>query len=147
MRWLVVWAGFVLMLSSCSKPKSPSYLGYENFRVEKIGVKNTVLSTRVKLYNPNAYSLKLKSASIDVYLGDNYLGRSFIDSLITLPAKDTSLIPLQLTASAKDLLSNTVKIFLNPDVKVRITGAAKAGRGSLFINVPINYEGVQRIRL
>lgn len=140
-------AGFLFTLSSCSKPKGPSYLGYEDFRVEKVGVKNTVLSTRVKLYNPNGYALKLRSASIDVYLNDNYLGHSSIDSLITLPAKDTSFVPLQLTASAKDLLSNTVKIFLNPDVKVRITGAAKAGRGSLFINVPINYEGVQRIQL
>ncbi|HEY1023197.1 MAG TPA: LEA type 2 family protein [Flavisolibacter sp.] len=147
MKWFVVLSGFLFSLSSCSKPKSPSYLGYEDFRVEKVGVKNTVLSTRVKLYNPNAYALKLKSASIDVYINNDYLGHSSLDSLITLPGKDTSYVPLQLTASAKDLLSNTVKVWLNPDVKIRITGAARAGRGSLFVNVPINYEGVQRIQL
>lgn len=140
-------AGFLFLLSSCSKPKAPAYLGYDDFRIEKVGVKNTVVSTRVKLYNPNAYPLKLKSASIDVYINDDYLGHSSLDSLITLPGKDTTYIPLQLTASAKDILSNTLKVWLNPDVRVRITGAAKAGRGSIFVNVPINYEGVQRIQL
>ena len=147
MKGITVITGFLFLLSSCSKPKNPSYHGYEDFRVEKVGVKNTILSTRVKLYNPNAYALKLKSASIDVYLNNDYLGHSAIDSLITLPGRDTTSVPLQLTASAKDLLSNTLKVWLNPDVKIRITGSARAGRGSLFINIPINYEGVQRIQL
>ena len=133
------------LLTSCKKPVTPTYHGYENFRVEKVGVKNTVLATNVKLYNPNGYALQLKSASIDVYLNNNYLGHSAIDSLITLPARDTSYIPLRLTASAGDLLSNSLKIMLNPDVKLRITGSARAGRSGLFVNVPINYEGTQRI--
>lgn len=147
MKGITVIAGLVFLFSGCSKPQNPSYHGYDDFRVEKVGVKNTILSTRVKLYNPNAYALKLKSANIDVYINNDYLGHSSIDSLITLPGKDTSYVPLQLTASAKDLLSNTLKVWLNPDVKIRITGAARAGRGSLFVNVPINYEGVQRIQL
>ncbi|HEV7333418.1 MAG TPA: LEA type 2 family protein [Flavisolibacter sp.] len=147
MKWIIAITGLLFYMSSCSKPQSPSYHGYEDFRVEKVGVKNTVLSTRVKLYNPNGYALKLKSASIDVYINNDYLGHSSIDSLITLPGKDTTYVPLQLTASAKDLLSNTLKVWLNPDVKIRITGEARAGRGSLFVNVPINYEGVQRIQL
>jgi LEA14-like dessication related protein len=147
MKWIVVLTGFVFMVSSCSKPKSPDYLGYENFKVDKVGVNNTVLSTRVKLYNPNAYALKLKSASIDVFVNNSFLGHSSVDSLIILPGKDTSYVPLQLTASAKDIISNTLKVWLNPEVKVKITGTARAGRGSIFVNIPINYEGVQRIQL
>lgn len=147
MKWIIVLTGVIFMASSCSKPKTPAYLGYENFKVEKVGVNNTVLSTRVKLYNPNAYALKLKSASIDVFVNNDFLGHSSVDSLITLPGKDTSYVPLQLTASAKDLISNTLKVWLNPDVKIKITGVARAGRGGIFVNVPINYEGVQRIQL
>jgi LEA14-like dessication related protein len=137
----------VFSLAACSKPASPKYIGYENFRLEKAGLKNTVLSTRVKLYNPNDYSLQLKSASIDVYINDDYLGHSSVDSLIILPKKDTSFVPLRLTASAKDLLNSTLKVWLNPEVKMKIKGSAKAGRGGFFINVPIDYEGVQRIEL
>jgi hypothetical protein len=56
-------------------------------------------------------------------------------------------VPLQLQANAKDVLGNALRVFLNPDVKIRITGSVKAGRGGFFLNVPIDYEGVQRINL
>jgi LEA14-like dessication related protein len=147
MKLLYFSISLVFMLAACSKPTSPKYLGYENFRLEKAGLKNTILSTRVKLYNPNNYPLQLKSASIDVYINDDYLGHSSVDSLIILPKMDTTFVPLRLTASAKDLLNSTLKVWLNPEVKMRIKGSAKAGRGGLFINVPIDYEGVQRIEL
>lgn len=137
---------FVLLLAGCKKPVSPTFIGYENFRVEKVGVQNTVLATDVKLYNPNAYALQLKSADIDVYLNNDFLGHSALDSLITLPARDTAYVPLRLTASARDLLSNSLKLMLNPEVRVRISGSAKAGRSGFFINVPIDYEGTQRIQ-
>ena len=133
--------------AGCSKPVAPKYLGYQNFRLLKAGLTDNVLATDVKLYNPNGYALKLKSASVDVYFNDSYLGHSSVDSLIVLPPKDTSYVPLQLQAKTKDILSNAMKVFLNPDVKVKITGTAKAGRGSFFLNVPIDYEGTQHIEV
>ena len=145
-KWIV---GFVLIyaLSSCSKPKPPQYAGFENFRIEKASVSKTILATDVKLYNPNDYTLQLKSADLEVYFNDKYLGRSTLDSLIKLASKDTTTFPLRMQASAKDILSSGAKLLLNPDVKIRITGNAKAGRGGVFINVPINYEGMQRINI
>lgn len=137
----------MLGLASCSKPQAPQYLGYQNFRMERLGLSNTVLSTNVKLYNPNRYPLQLKSASLDVYFNDAFLGHSSFDSLLTLPAQDTAYVPLRLQAAAKDLLAQSAKLLLNPDVRVKISGNAKAGRSGFFVNVPINYEGVQRIDL
>lgn len=149
MRGIKFLAGLVLMyaLTGCSKPLAPQYAGYENFRLEKASFSDNILASDIKLYNPNSYDLKLKSASLDVYFNDKFLGCSTLDSLIVLPAKDTAIFPLRLTASAKDILSNTAKLLLNPDVKIRLAGSAKAGRGSFFINVPIEYEGTQRIDL
>lgn len=138
---------FLFLLSSCKKPASPQYIGYENFQVEHLGLQNTILSTKVKLYNPNNYPLQVKSASIDVYINNDFLGHSSLDSLIILPAKDTSFVPLRLTAKAKDVVSNTLRVWLNPDVKVKIKGTARAGRGGFFINIPIDYEGTQRLEL
>ncbi len=137
----------MFLISSCSKPVSPKYLGYQNLRMEKMGFTNNVIAIDVKLFNPNRYPLQLKSASLDMYINNAFLGHSALDSLIVLPAQDTSYIPLRLEASAKDILSNTAKILLNPNVKVKINGSAKAGRGGFFINVPIDYEGMQRIDL
>lgn len=142
MAILVVYA-----LSSCGKPQPPQYVGYQNFRVEKASLSGSILATDIKLYNPNSYNLQLKSANLDVYFNDKYLGHSALDSLIVLPAKDTTTFPLRMQASAKDIVSNGAKLLLNPTVKIRIAGNAKAGRSGVFINVPINYEGVQRIDL
>ncbi len=137
----------IFLLASCSKPLPPQYAGYQNFRLEKASLDNTIFASDIKLYNPNSYNLQLKSAALDVYFNDKFLGHSALDSLIVLPAKDTAIFPLRLTASAKDILSNSARLLLNPDVKIRIAGTAKAGRGGFYINVPVNYEGVQRIDL
>lgn len=145
-NFLIVTTLFFI-LSACSKPASPTYLGYEDFKLDQVGLNNNIISTRVKLYNPNNYPLQLKSASIDLYINDDYLGHSTLDSLIILPGKDTTHVPLRLTASAKDILSSSFKVMLNPEVKIRIKGTARAGRGGLFVNVPIDYEGKQRIEL
>ena len=145
MKQILIGTAILFLLAACSRPVSPTYIGYDNFRVEKVGVKNSILATNVRLFNPNGYPLQLKSASIDVYINDDFLGHSSLDSLIILPKKDTVSIPLRLTASAKDLLSNSLKAFFNPDVKVKIKGSARAGRSGFFVNVPIDYEGMQRI--
>lgn len=131
----------------CSKPQSPQYVSYGNFRLEKLGLANNILGTDVRIYNPNSYALKLKSASLDVYFNNRFLGHTTVDSLITLPGLDTSSIHLRMNATAKDILSGTAQLLLNPDVKIKITGTARAGRGKFFITVPIDYEGVQRIQL
>jgi len=147
MKWIGLFLLVACMGAGCSKPLAPKYVGYQNFHLKKASLNNSILSTEIKLYNPNGYPLKLKSASLDVYFNNSFLGHSALDTLIVLPAKDTAYVPLQMEAKAKDMLSNAVKVFLNPDVKIRITGSAKAGRGGFFINVPIDYEGVQRIDL
>jgi LEA14-like dessication related protein len=135
------------ILASCGKPQAPEYAGYENFRLEKAGLSGNILAADVKLFNPNNYNLQLKSASMDVYFNDRFLGHSSLDTLIILTAKDTTSFPLRMQASVKDLLKNAASLLLNPNVKLRITGSAKAGRGGFFINVPVNYEGMQKIEL
>src|SRR5215217_3847609 len=111
--------------SGCKKPLAPEYVSYENFRLEKMGFSENVLATDVKLYNPNTYNLQLKSASMDIYFNDRFLGHSALDTLIILEAKDTTSFPVRLQASAKDILKNTADVLLNPNVKIRITGSAK----------------------
>ena len=130
----------------CSKPMQPTYLGYQNIRLGRVGAKNNVLMSDIKFYNPNTYALNVKQAEMDVYFNDRLLGHTSMNSLVSLPPMDTTLVPFTVEASATDLLANTAQIFLNPNVRVRIQGNAKAGRGGFFVNIPINYSGTQRIQ-
>ena len=133
--------------TGCSKPMQPQYLGYENFRIEKIGFYDNVIGANLKFYNPNAYALKLKKADLDISFNGHYVGHSIMDSQITLNGHDTSYIPVRLQASAKDVLVNAARLLVSPSVRVKIEGNAAVGRGRFFKTVPVNYEGMQRIQL
>jgi LEA14-like dessication related protein len=135
------------VLVGCRKPEAPVYLGYENFRIEKIGLASNKMTADLKMYNPNRYALQLKQADIDVLFNDRFLGHTAVNTFVELQPRDTTSVPLQLQASALDLLTNTAQVLLNPDVRVKMQGSAKVGRGGVFINVPVNYEGMQRIEL
>lgn len=140
---------FILLLFTlgCSKPLQPTYLGYQNLRLGRVGTKNNVVMSDIKFYNPNKYALNVKQAEMDVYFNDRLLGHTSMNNIVSLPPLDTTLVPFSIEASVTDLLANTAQIFLNPNVRVRIQGNAKAGRGGFFVNIPINYQGTQRIQL
>ncbi|MBC7406782.1 MAG: LEA type 2 family protein [Arcicella sp.] len=131
----------------CSKPLQPTYLGYQNLRLGRVGTKNNVIMSDIKFYNPNKYALNVKQAEMDVYFNDRLLGHTSMNNMVSLPPMDTTLVPFTVQASVTDLLANTAQIFLNPNVRVRVQGNAKAGRGGVFVNIPINYQGTQRIKL
>jgi LEA14-like dessication related protein len=101
----------------------------------------------IKFYNPNKYALNVKEAEMDVYFNDRLLGHTSLSDVVSLPPLDTTFVPFTIQASVADILANTAQIFLNPNVRVKVQGNAKAGRGGIFVNVPINYQGTQRIQL
>ena len=146
----VIFGYFSILLFftiGCSKPLQPRYLGYQNLRLGRVGAKNNVIMSDIKFYNPNKYALTVKQAEMDVYFNDRLLGHTSMTNLVSLPPMDTTLVPFTVQASVTDLLANTAQIFLNPNVRVRVQGNAKAGRGGFFVNIPINYQGTQRIQL
>lgn len=137
----------IVLLAACSKPKPPHYLGYSNVRLEKAGLASSIIAADLKFYNPNPYALKLKRADLDVFFNDRLMGHSVIDSLISLPSHDTSFVPLRMQAAGKDLLASAARLLLNPNVRLRVKGTAKVGRGAVFINLPVDFESTQRIDL
>ena len=89
--------------------------------------------------------MQLKEAQVDVFFNDKFVGHSVLDSLIEIPKADTFLIPVSMDVKLKSLLANAAQLLLNPDVMVRLNGNARVGKGGVFVNVPIKYEGKQRI--
>lgn len=134
-------------LSFCGKPKQPDYIDFQNLRVQKAALDRSTITFDLRYFNPNNFRLQLKEASVDVYFNDKYVGRSVLDSLIQIPARDTFLIPASMEVDVKSLVKNAVQLLLNPDVMVKLDGEARVGKGGVFFNVPINYEGKQRIDL
>jgi LEA14-like dessication related protein len=144
---LPLLAACLFGLSFCSKPKEPDYIDFKNLRLQKASLEQSIISLELRYFNPNNFKLQLKEASMDVYFNDKFLGHSVLDSLIQIPGRDTFSIPVSMEVKVKDIATNAMQLLLNPEVMVKLTGNAKLGKGGIFINYPIKYEGKQRIEL
>ena len=140
---LVSLALGIVVLMSCAKPKNFDYLGFDNLKVLKWGIQETTVGMDVKFYNPNS-ALLLKKAEVDVHVNNKYLGRTVIDSLITIPKKDTFVIPMVMKMETISAVSGILKSVGDSSILVKLDGKATVGRSGIFLNYPIKYEGTQK---
>ena len=148
MRKLSLWVLLPLLAASCAKPTGFNYLGVRNFKVMKFGLQESTVGADAEFYNPNKYPVTMKGGSVDVYVNNNFFGKTSLDSTIQVPKKDTFLLPVVLkvdmTASAMQLLQTMATG--SDSVKIKLDGSAKIGRSGIYINYPIRYEGMQKIK-
>jgi LEA14-like dessication related protein len=137
------------LLAACSQPRALVYQDLRNFRVHKVDLQQATIVLDLKFYNPNSYGLSLKNGDLDAWLNDRYLGKATLAERTSIPARDTFLLPVSVTADLRNILSNAFDLLARPDqdVPVRLRGTIRAGKGGIFIGVPVRYEGRQRLRL
>src|SRR4051812_37529696 len=122
----------ILALSACHTPKDLVYLGVQNFNAGKVGLKQTVLSMDVQLYNPNNYKLKLKHADLDLFINNNRLGKINLNGKIPVPHLDTFMLPVTLDVDIAHALPNMLQLAFSSEVNVKLTGSVRAGRHGIF---------------
>lgn len=144
----LLWALLPLVLAACAKPTGFNYMGVRNLKVMSFGLKESTVAASVEYYNPNRFPVTMKEGEVDVYVNDNFFGKSTLDSTIHVPQKDTFFIPVLLKVDMKNTGLGVLQNLLSgsDSVKVKLDGKAKIGRGGIFINFPIRYEGMQKIR-
>jgi LEA14-like dessication related protein len=132
---------------SCSKPKDIQYLDVGNFKMEELGLGKSVISADLRFFNPNDFKLKLKDGAVDVSINNQFVGHSNLDTLLEIPKKDTFLIPLKMEVDMKTVLSNALNVLLSDGMDVKLDGNAKLGKAGIYFNVPIHYQGKQKLNL
>jgi LEA14-like dessication related protein len=133
----------LLMAIACHKPDPPEYCGFLNLRIGKGQGQTTILSTSVKFYNPNPFSLTLRRADMDVSINGKPVGHAVLDSTIFIPKRDTFFIPVSLQVDLHDLFSNALQMLMDRQVKIAFDGRVKLRRDGIPFNVPFHYEGEQ----
>jgi LEA14-like dessication related protein len=148
MRKKLLWAILPLLIVACHKPTSFDYLGVKNPKVIKFGLKESTIGAEVEYYNPNNYGFTMKRCEVNVYINNNYFGKSTLDSTIHIPKKDTFDLPVILVVDMTGTAMNVLNIFRQgqDSVLVKMDGTARIGRSGFYINYPIKYEGMQKIR-
>jgi len=135
----------LIFFTACRQPEAPEYRGFEQARVSLGGGSGTVLSAKLKFFNPNPFGLQLRHATVDVYLNDKHAGHSVIDSTIVIPRKDSFYLPVSMAVDVRSLFSNALQFLLKKEVKFRVEGKASLRKNGFPFTVPLNYEGSQNI--
>lgn len=140
-----MWAAMALIcwLTGCSQPQVPEYYGFQNLQMSQAAGGQAVLSTTVKMYNPNSYSLQLKRAEVDVAVNGKHAGHSLLDTTILIPGKDTFYVPIALQIDLNSLFSNALQMLIDKQATISLDGRVKIQRGMLTFNRPFHYDGKQ----
>lgn len=135
------------LLLACAKPTQFDYIGVSNLKVLQFGIKESTVRLDVVYYNPNKYPLTMKSADVDVYVEDNYLGKAILDSTIHIPGRDTFYLPVLLRVNTVNMTGGLLQSMGREEEKIKLEGKARVGRGIFFITYPIKYEGMQKLKV
>lgn len=138
-------AGLGMVLIGCSKPVAPEFGGIDNLKINTLGIGESAVSADLKYYNPNNFKMKLKYGEASVFVNNRLIGKTILDTLTEIPARDSFKIPVSMRVDMKQFYSNALDILLNNEVNIKLDGFAKLGKGLVFFNVPIQYEGKQKI--
>jgi LEA14-like dessication related protein len=136
-----------LILSSCAKPQNLVYKRVSNFYVSALGVNRTGIGADVVLYNPNKYPLDIKDADLDLFLNNRPAGKAVLDKRVSIPGNDSVAVPVEVESNLGDLVNAGMQLLKGPEVMVKLNGTVRAGRGGVFVRVPIRYEGKQKLKL
>ena len=76
---------------------------------------------------------------------ENSLGHFTIDTMIQVPANGDFWLPVKLQLDMNKILKNSLVALLAKEVTIKVEGKARVGKGPVFINYPIRYEGKQTL--
>ncbi len=128
---------------SCGSVAEPDFKGIRNVRVTKFGLAESSLTLDLNYFNPNKFWINLKNAEGDAWIENTFLGHFVMDTLIHIPANGEFRLPVKLQVDMKKILKNSLVAFLAKEVVIKVEGKARVGKGFVYINYPIKYEGKQ----
>jgi LEA14-like dessication related protein len=133
------------ILYSCGSVKEPNFKDISNVSISKFGLHESTLSLDIHYFNPNKFRVKLKEAEGDAWIDNTYLGHFAMDTLIQIPAKGEFWLPVKLRVDMSKIIKNSLKAFFAKEIMIKVEGKARLGKGFVFINYPIRYEGKQNL--
>ena len=140
-----------LLFSPASHPskiiEQPRFIELRNFGFGQLSMKQSIVTADMFFFNPNSFQLQLKKIDLDIYFDSRYAGKTILDTLIYVPAKDTFSVPVDILVDMKNLFPNILSIVTKEEIGLKVEGKVRVGRSGIFINVPVKYAGMQPIRI
>jgi LEA14-like dessication related protein len=144
---LLLYSLLIVLAIGCAKPQSFDYRDIRNFNVEKFGFDKSTISMDLVYYNPNNFGVQLRKVDCDVYINDQFLGKYLLDTVMSISKKTEFVLPSRMEVDMKNAFKNSLSVLFSNEVLVKVKGTTRVGKGGLFLNVPVNYEGRHKFEL
>ena len=116
----------IFLLSSCFEVKNLDFKGVDGIKLGKLEKKSLDLSLNVTVFNPNGFSIKVKSSDVDVFADDQLLGKAKVVDHVKIFRKkeDSYLVPIHIDLEDGVLLK-LIKFALKDKVNIHLKGFIK----------------------
>lgn len=141
---------FILLvfLTACTSITDPTLERIEDVEIIEITTDKLGANLNMILFNSNVFALDLASASIKVVVDDIELADVSQTYDAVMPARSEFKMPMAITMELSRLykddplgaITKGLKIISERQLKVRLLGEIKAGKGRAKITVPIDQE-------
>lgn len=147
MRIFVLAVIAAALFSSCRKAQSPEFRELKNISLQKLpfGTKQAELTADILLFNPNPFSVELKESDLDLYIGEQFLGKAKQTGKIRVPAKQTFSLPVSVRILSSILLQNSMKFLSNDPVLFGAKGSVSVGKAGVYKKIDIDYKGLHTL--
>ena len=142
---LLVFLSMIIL--SCGSPKELEYKDYHNFKVENFGFTKSIVSLDLEYFNPNNFGLQLRRTDLDIYINNNLLGKSYLDTLIHIPRRGNFMLPMKVDVDMSNLFRNALNTAFKDSVTIKVTGKVKVGKANVFMSFPVDYTGRHKFTL
>ncbi len=132
---------------SCKAPQAFQYRDLRNLRLENFGLDKSRVSMDFIFFNPNSYVVDLKKVDCDVYLASSFVGKFLLDTTMHIAQRSEFRVPAYLMVDMKTLLKNSLYVLLNNEVLIGAKGTTRVGRRGIYLTIPFQYEGKQKLNL
>ena len=130
----------VFTIFSCATPKPLEYQTFHNFSIQKLGFTSSTIKLDLEYFNPNNFGMQLKNSDLDIFIDGNLLGHSSFDTLITIPRRNTFILPIKFDVDMQNIFKNAWSTLTGKEVLVRLTGKLRIGKANVYMSLPVNYE-------
>lgn len=137
----------ILFMTSCREPKDLVFKDFQNLKIERLGFAGAKLTLDLIYYNPNNFGLQLNRTDLDIFVDSTLLGHSLQDVQINIPRRENFTVPLAIDLDMKNLLKNGLSAAFKKDVKVRLLGKVKVGKGGVYKTFNVDYTSIQNFSL
>ncbi len=136
----------ILTASNCKQSiKAPEYIGSKNLKLDALSLTGGAVKLDLEFNNPNSFGISVKETNVKVYIEDDYIADAVQGNEIKVEANKQFLFPLVAKFNPTALLPKAMKWGLKKELRYKVNGTAKVGKGGVYIKVPVAISDVYKM--